>query len=284
MTGSNLVAVLIKPALPKTKVVWGIESAYVDPSQYDWFERSVARLAVSLSRFPDLIIFNSHAGRDYHLAAGLSGSRAVVIRNGIDTRCFAPDTKSGSRLRASWQVAEGALLIGVVGRLDPMKDHRTFLRAARIFAQIRPEARFVCIGGGPDGYSRELCAFAEQLELADKVLWSGFVHDMSSAYNALDICCSSSYGEGTSNAVAEAMACGVPCVVTNVGDSAFIVGETGIVVPPKDAAALATGWAAMTERLAEAPQLRGAARERIESRLSLPSLIRNTTETLLGLL
>ncbi len=86
MTGSNLVALLLKPVLPKTRVVWGVASAYLDPSRYDWFERSSAKLGALLSRFPDLIVFNSFAGRDYHLSAGFSGSRTVVIHNGIDMR------------------------------------------------------------------------------------------------------------------------------------------------------------------------------------------------------
>jgi glycosyltransferase involved in cell wall biosynthesis len=107
---------------------------------------------------------------------------------------------------------------------------------------------------------------------------------MPAAYNALDICCSSSYTEGTSNAIAEAMACGVPCVVTDVGDSKLIVGETGILVPPKNPEALSAGWLAMTERLSDDPQLPQAVRERIELRLSLAALVRKTSEALLDLL
>jgi glycosyltransferase involved in cell wall biosynthesis len=107
---------------------------------------------------------------------------------------------------------------------------------------------------------------------------------MPAAYNALDICCSSSYGEATSNAIAEAMACGVPCVATDVGDSKLIVGETGVLVPPKNPEALSAGLAVMAERLNESPQLYRAVRERIESQLSLTALVCRTSEALLGLL
>ncbi len=165
-----------------------------------------------------------------------------------------------------------------------MKDHQTFLRAATIFARSRADARFVCVGGGPAGYLRELRALAEQLGLTDKVLWPGFVNDMSSAYNALDICCSSSYGEGTSNAIAEAMACGVPCVVTDVGDSALLVGETGILVEPKNPEALAAGLTAMGQRKRKSPDLANTVRERIELRFGLGALVSKTSETLLNLL
>ena len=181
------------------------------------------------------------------------------------------DRASGSRLRASWRVPERSLLIGIVARLDPMKDHQTFLRAAAILANSRADARFVCIGAGPERYTSDLKTLAGELGIGDKVIWPGLIlHDMPAAYNALDICCSSSaFGEGTSNAIAEAMACGVPCVVTDVGDSKLIVGDMGILVPPKNPEALSAGLAVMAERLSENPQLPHAVRERIELRLSL---------------
>jgi glycosyltransferase involved in cell wall biosynthesis len=284
MTGSNLVATLLKPGLSATRLVWGVEAAYIDLSRYGWLEQVTSRAERLLSCVPDLIIFNSFAGRDYHLSAGFTGSHTRVIHNGIDTKRFAPDAKSGSRARASWRIPQDAFVIGIVGRLDPMKDHPTFLRAAAIFARDNPDVRFVCVGGGPEEYSLELRALSQQLDLADKVAWPGFVRDTAAAYNALNICCSSSYGEGTSNAIAEAMACGVPCVVTDVGDSGLIVGDTGIVVPPKNPEALAEGWTALIERMRETPRLRHEARERIEQRLSLSGLVRNTSKELLNLL
>ena len=284
MTGANLVATLLKPVLPPTRIVWGIESAYIDHANYSWLERVTSPLEIILSRLPELIVFNSFAGRELHQSAGFARSRAVVIHNGINTERFAPNRKSGLLLRESWRIPNGALLIGIVGRVNPIKDHTTFLRAAAIFARSRPEARFICIGGGPRKYADELQALGRQLGLTDRVIWPGFVGDMPAAYNALDLCCSSSYGEGTSNAIAEAMACAVPCVVTNVGDSAFIVGDTGIVVPPKDPEALAAGWTALLNLMTQNPLLGNAARARIESRLSLSALIRDTSQALLALL
>jgi glycosyltransferase involved in cell wall biosynthesis len=257
----------------------------MDKRQYDWLANSACWLESRASRFADLIIFNSNAGRNYHLAAGFDGSRTAVIPNGVDTERFAVDRASGSRLRASWRVPKGCLLIGIVGRLDPMKDHQTFLRAAAILAKHRADARFVCIGAGLERYTSDLKIWAGELGLGEKVIWPGLIlYEMPAAYNALDICCSSSYGEGTSNAIAEAMACGVPCVVTDVGDSKLIIGETGVLVPPKNPEALSAGLAMMAERLNENPHLYHAVRERIESRLSLTALVRKTSETLLGLL
>jgi glycosyltransferase involved in cell wall biosynthesis len=285
MTVSNLVATLLKPALPATRVVWGIEAAGLDLSQFGRVERVTSRLEAWLSRLPDLIVFNSCAGRNHHVSVGFADSRAVVIHNGIDTKRFAPDTKSGAQFRALWGIPEGALLIGLVGRLDPLKDHHTFLRAAARFAHARPDARFVCIGGGPEKYLHDLRELADRLGLSNKVSWTGFIlNDMRAAYNALNICCSSSCTEGTSNAIGEAMACGVPCVVTDVGDSKLVVGETGVLVPPRNPEALSAGFAVMVERLKENPQLPRVVRERIELRLGLAALVRKTSESLISLL
>jgi glycosyltransferase involved in cell wall biosynthesis len=284
LTVANLMATLLMPSLPSTRVVWGIRATY-DLAYCTPFDRLCWRLEKLLSHFPDLIIFNSFAGRDLHLSDGYAGSRAVVIHNGMDTKRFRPDRRSGSLLRATWQIPDGALLIGMGARLDPMKDHQTFLRAARIFARTRPEARFVCIGRGPQQYFDELRDLAERLDVTDKVVWPGSIGDMASGYNALDISCSSScYGEGTSNAVAEAMACGVPCVVTDVGDSKLIVGDTGIVVPPRNPEALAIGWARMAARLTDFPSIRQEARTRIETEFSLAALVSRTSDSLLELL
>jgi glycosyltransferase involved in cell wall biosynthesis len=284
LTVPNVIVTLLKPSLPAARIVWGIKSAYVDPAHCSWLDRLSSRLETVMSRLPDLVIFNSFAGRDLRISNGFAGSRAIVIHNGIDTRRFTPKQSSGSALRASWRIPEGSPLIGIVARVDPLKDHQTFLRAAGIFARNNPEARFVCVGGGPQKYFDELRHLAMQLGLTEKVAWPGFLDDMASGYNALDISCSSSYGEATSNAIAEAMACGVPCVVTDVGDSRLLVGETGVVVPPKDPEALAAGWAAMIERLKNNPGVREDARTHIETHFSLGALVKRTSDSLLALL
>lgn len=283
--GQNLLTIFLKPILPRTHMVWGVRASNMDGSQYDWLARFTFRLEVMLSGFTNLIVFNSFAGKAYHLRAGFADSHAAVVPNGIDTIRFRPNPTLRSQFRASTRTSEKTALIGIVGRMDPMKDYPTFLRAAAIFCRKRPDAQFVCIGGGSERYLREMCALGAQLGLAGKVMWLGFLSDMPLAYNGMDICTSSSaYGEGTPNCVAEAMACGVPCVVTDVGDSRLIVGNTGIVVPPKDPGALAAGWHTMLVRISKNPQVRMLARERIESQLSLSALIDRTSAILLSIL
>ena len=284
LPGQNLLAVMAKAALPGTRIVWGVRHSNLNDCQRDWLSRVNCRAEIWLSRFPDLIIFNSVAGHNYHLAAGFAGKRMVVIPNGIDTDRFAPDPEEGLRCRATWGVHSSSLAIGIVGRLDRIKDHETFLRAAAIFSRSRADTRFICVGSGPDEYLRELRQLAAVLGLSDKMIWLGSLKEMPSAYNALDICCSSSFGEGLSNAIAEAMACGVPCVVTDVGDSALVVGDTGVVVPRRNPEMLAAGLTTLADRMTQNPALGGVARMRIESRFSMSALISKTSEALLALL
>jgi glycosyltransferase involved in cell wall biosynthesis len=277
---SNLLTVFLKPFFPATKAIWGIRSSHMDLGQYDWLYRLNVKLNCWLSRFPDAIIANSHVGRGHHVALGYPPERIVVIPNGIDTERFHPDPGARSRIRSEWEIGKHEKLIGLVGRLDPMKDHPIFLEAVALLANTRKDARFVCVGGGPDEYQAKLQMITKSLGLEERLLWVGAREDMPAVYNALDIVVSSSYGEGLSNVIGEAMACGVPCVVTNVGDSAWVVGDTGEVVPPKDPVALKNAIERLLDRK---PQTPAQIRLRIVECLSAETLVVNTERVLLML-
>jgi len=237
----NLAAVFIKPWLRSTRLIWGIRASAVEYSKQDWFTRTNFRLQSFFSRFADLVIFNSNAGRDFHFAVGFRPRKSIVIHSGVDLEQFKPNPELGMMTRREWGVRDGTVLVGLVARLDPMKDHPTFLRAAALVAREMTSCRFVCVGAGPEGYAARLRRLAQELGLSDRLIWAGARNDMPAVYNAVDIVCSSSTTEGLPNAIAEAMACGVACVVTNVGDSVLLVGATGLVVPANDPKALADG-------------------------------------------
>lgn len=261
-----------------TRVVWGLRASNRDFSHYDWLFSLGFRLGAWLSRFADLIITNSHAGKQYHLTHGYCKERMVVIPNGIDAERFHPDRKAGRRVRAEWGINDDECLIGLVGRFHPMKDHPNFLKAATCLTRQRDDVRFVCVGDGPESYKSVVIELAEQLGLAKRLIWAGERSDMPAVYNALDIATSASaYGEGFSNVVGEAMACGVPCVVTDVGDLAWIVGEAGRVVPPGDPEALASGWAEISALpKPELEALSQMARDRIVTEFTCERLIERT--------
>jgi glycosyltransferase involved in cell wall biosynthesis len=273
----NLLTIFLKPFFPSTQMIWGMRDSNKDLSHYDWLSRLMFPWECFLSRFADLIIFNSQAGRAYYLAQGFLPDRTVVIPNGIDTQHFKPDREARIKVRSEWEISEETILIGLVGRFNPMKDHPTFLKAAAILCQDRQDVSFVCVGGGPENYAQELYRLTNQLNIPEKVIWAGTRADMPAVYNAFDIATSSSaYGEGFANVIGEAMACGIPCVVTDIGDSGWIVDNTGIVVPPQNPEALARGWHLILEHQQyKSPITKLRTRSRIVSEFSCNRLVQN---------
>lgn len=265
------------------KVVWGIRSSDMDFRHYDWLSGLSFRLERFLSRFVDLVLANSQTGGCYHVARGFPAERLVVVPNGIDVQRFHPDAEARARIRKEWDISGSEILIGLVARFDPMKDHSTFLRA--VTRSTKDKLRFVCIGWGPDAYQSKLRQLASELGVDDRIIWAGARRDMPEVYNGLDLLTlSSAFGEGFPNVVAEAMSCGTPCVVTDVGDSAWIVGDTGVVVPPRLPEALATGWNEMIERLgAERSSLSKKARSKIVDNFRRELLVERTSEALAAL-
>jgi glycosyltransferase involved in cell wall biosynthesis len=270
---ANMAAALVKPISAGARLIWSVRASDMDLASYGALFRLAYAAECRLAGVADLIISNSQAGARYAVAHGFPEKRIRVVPNGVDTGRFFPDPASRGRMREEWQLANGTIAVGVLARLDPMKDHPNFLTAAGKLAARDPRLRFLCIGEGPENYTRELRRMAADLGLADRIRFPGRT-DAAPALNALDICCSSSaFGEGFSNSVAEAMACGVPCVVTDVGDSAEVVGETGIVVPPRDPESLARAIEELTARSVAAGQ---AARKRIEQNFTIDAMIDRT--------
>ena len=278
LTVANLLNSLLGPCLPGTRRVIGLRASNMDLSRYDGLSRLTSHLETRLAGQADLVIANSERGRQAALAAGFPAARLRVVRNGIDTRRFLPDRRCGAAFRAAWGIAPEQRLVGLIGRLDPMKGHPIFLQAAARLRTTDPGLRFVCVGGGPAALDASLRRQATDLGLDDRLIWAGPQTDMPAVYNALDMAVSASlYGEGMSNTLAEAMACGIPCVTTDVGDAAWLVEDCGIVVPPGDAAVLAGGIADLTRRAQQQGDTLGrAVRRHIETRLGEQALAEGT--------
>jgi glycosyltransferase involved in cell wall biosynthesis len=227
----------------KSRMIWGLRATNVDFSQYSLISGLVYRLNAYLSTRVDRIIINSWSGLKYHADQGYACKRITVIPNGIDTGYFMPQPDKGADLRRQWQISPAIPLIGRVGRLDPMKDYATVLKAAKTVAVRRPDVRFVIAGDGPDQILDDLKALSCSLGLDERVLWLGPREDLPAVYSACTLTSSSSsFGEGFPNVVAESLACEVPCVATDVGDSSRVLGPGGMIVPPGNPAALAEAW------------------------------------------
>ncbi len=269
----NTLGAFLKPLIGRTRLVWGVRASDMDLARYDRLGDYAYRVECRLSRFADLIIANSRAGVEHAVRNGFPRERMQIVPNGIDTARFRPDPALRSRSRQAFGLKTGELAIGVLARIDPMKDYPNFLRAAALLSVRHRNLRFLCIGGGSDEQVRALGNLARELGI-ESVLQITGLQEPVTALNALDISCSSSSSEGFSNAVGEAMACGVPCVVTDVGDSALIIGDSGILVPASDPEALASGLERMMDRIgAEAS---ASCRSRIEKNFSIAAMVDRT--------
>jgi len=280
---ANVFAAAVKPLCPRVKVLWGIRTAKADLGAYDRLSRLYPLLERAASRLADGIIVNSDAARRQAIANGLDGARIAVVPNGIDCEAFRPDAEGRARTRARWGIGDDRVLVGLVARLDPVKDHPNFIRAAARVAAVRPEASFVCIGNpsARPEYRRRLGELAIELGLGDRLTWVEEGKVSREVYGALDVAVlSSGAGESFPNVLGEAMACGKATVTTDSGDAAAVVGDTGAVAPVHDDEALARGILSTVERLPVTGPWLEQPRARIESKYSVESLARRTEEAL----
>jgi len=282
LLGINELCLLVGLLL-KVRIVWGVRVSNLNFTDFTRRSRFIFRIGIYLSRFTQKVIVNSEAGRAFHADHGYPVEKMTVIHNGIDTVRFRPKPPISVSKDAEMDTETREYVIGVVGRIHPMKDHPTFLRAASLLLKKRNDVRFVCIGDGDGRYKEALRKMESRLMISDRVHWTGPVSDMARAYRTMDIASScSAYGEGFSNVIGEAMACGVPCVVTDVGDSATIVGKTGIVIKPGNPDSLAGAWETILDMTGEEKtKLCHAARKRILERFSVQNCIQKTEAVLL---
>jgi glycosyltransferase involved in cell wall biosynthesis len=287
MGESNILAVLLKPFFPSTRIIWGMRMSQTPTEAVDWLGNLLGKLESFLSRAVDLIIVNSHAGKEDCLNYGFPAEKMVVVSNGIDTERFQPNQEAGVKVRAEWGILENQIVIGLVGRIYSQKDHPNFLRAVALLCKDYENLCFVCVGTGPDkSYIQEMYQIAEELGVSSRVIWAGARADMHAVHNAFDIAVSASaFGEGFGNTIGEAMACGIPCVVTDVGDSAWIVGDTGVVVPPHNSKALAAGIKQLIElEPDQKTTLQEKARKKIVECFSVDKLVSTTQSHCLRML
>ena len=283
LVAPNLLATLARVVRSGTRVVWGVRASDMDLSRYGAFHEATFLAARRFSALADLVIANSESGRRFHVDRGYPADRTVVIPNGIDTDRFRPRPELRAMVRADLGLPPSAPVVGIVARLDPMKGHDVFLEAAARLRAIEPEVRYVVVGGGETDARDRLRARAAALGIADQVRFAGPREDVERVYAALDVATSaSSFGEGFPNAVAEAMASGVPCVVTDVGDSARIVGSLGVVVRRDHPGALARGWSLALETAGTGGA--GELRARVLREFSVGRLVERTESELLGVL
>jgi glycosyltransferase involved in cell wall biosynthesis len=260
---------LIGRPLAGARVVWNIRSAI-----HDGIDSTITKLCARLSALPDAVVVNSTAGRRVHEERGYHPRRWCLIGNGFDLEVYAPSAAHRRDVRQELGLAADTPLVGLIARLDPHKGHDLFVDAARRVIEQRPDVHFLLVG---DQITKQNAPFSsigpgrllDQMHLLDRR------GDIPRLTAALDVASCTSTAEAFPNVVGEAMACGVPCVVTHVGDAADVVADPSLVVPSGDAAALAAGWLRVLNMSPSDRQALGdRLRQRVAAHYSLPVVVR----------
>lgn len=259
----------------KKAVVWGLHNTTHDKGVVKLRTRVVIWLNARLSRFlPEAIISCSQNGVPVHQELGYSTAEFCVVHNGYDLAAFQPNKAERARIREEWQATNGTVLFGCVARYDPQKDHPNLLAAFSRVVQSLPKARLVLIGSGMTSSNDDLVQLINLHGLQEYVILGGQRPDIHSVMNGLDVhVLGSAYGEAFPNVLCEAMACGTPCVATDVGDCSIIVGETGQICPPSDPVALSRAMQETAARRGVEPNLAAACRARIMENFSVEKMV-----------
>lgn len=257
-------------------IIWNVRCSNMNIRTNNLVSGYILKFLSKLSSFPKLIIINSESGRRDHVQLGYSPKKWILIPNGFDTYQFTSRSIERDKLRNDLGLGNEKLIIGNISRFHKMKDHGTFLSAVKILTQQYSNIHFVLVGSGINNNNKFITGLIQDLEISRYVSLLGERTDVANIIPGFDILSlSSAYGEGFPNVIGEAMSCGVPCVVTDVGDSAQIVGNTGRVVPPKNPEKMAEAWSDLIKRGPEYIRKLGlAARHHIEKNYNLQDVIK----------
>lgn len=280
MYHGNLAACLSRTLGRKVPIVWGMHHTIDDINNEKRLTRLLIRLGKWLSGWPEKIVYVSRVSRKQHVALGYADDKALTVPNGFDCERFRPRDGARDALRQSLGLREDMPLLAKAAVVRPMKDHGNLISAAAILKRRGMKFMLLIIGQRANEENAELMRLIRDADVSDYIRLLGERHDMPDIFAGLDgLVVSSAWGEAFPIVLGEAMASGVPCVTTDVGDSAYIVGDEGTVVPPRDAEALADGLADLLSKSIEERRALGVlARARIEDNFALTDVARRYYE------
>ena len=244
MYHANVMSTLVSRTIPKRPpVAWGIRQSLSSLDREKPLTRAVIQASRLASRTADKIVYNSTVARESHESFGFHPASGTVLANGFDTQVFAPSLKLRQQIRGEIGVDDDTFVIALFARYHPMKDHVLFCRAAAILVGKVRSVRFIMAGKEIQRSNRVLMQQLVTSGIDQHTTLLGERDDMATLYNGADVVSvTSRWGEAFPNVLAEAMACGVPCVTTDVGDAREVVGRDGLVIRPGDVDALIAAW------------------------------------------
>lgn len=278
---ADLLAGICSICLGKRQVVWSIRQTNLSLEHNSLATKTVILICALLSRFiPAKIVSNANAAVKTHVAQGYDASKIITIPNGVDTVANAPDASQRKAIRDELNIPATSPVVGMVARFDSQKNHRGFFEAAKSIRKKLPNVVFLLCGDGITPRNDDIMAMVSGAGLQDCTHLLGKRTDTTAVLNAIDLLLSPSHGEGWPNVVGEAMACGTPCVATDVGDTATIIGKVGCVVEAGDMQMIAQrALEILTLPEQELARLTVSARERIVEKFEMEAIAARYRET-----
>ena len=271
---ADLFGFVVAKVMARKNLIWNIRHSNLDKDANRARTLRIVRLNARLSRYVDAITYNSHKAKVNHIQIGYTGKQVTVIPNGFELDHFRYCPRMRTEIRNELGIMNEKVII-TVGRWDIQKDYYTLMRALHILRKKHRDFKMVMVGPNLDLNNLELVDLINKYDLESHVMLLGRRNDVPGLLSAADIYVSSSLGESFSNAIGEAMACELPCVVTDVGDSKLIVGETGVVVGAQDCKALAAG---LLSAMSKKDERCSSARKRVISNYDIISVAQRFRE------
>lgn len=271
MYHGNIAALLLRNTLARqARLVWNVRHSVYDIADEKLGTRAMIRLGARWSRSVDAIVFNSAVSRAQHVCLGYGRERTQVVPNGFDVNAV----RHREALRCTWRTRfnwqDRNVVIGMIARAHPVKDHVTLIHALRELRVEHPALRAVFVGRDVDTPGGAIGRLIAEAGLGDVIQLVQETRDISGVLSALDIFCLSSRGEGFPNVLGEAMCHGLPCVASDVGGVRELLGDVGVIVRPGDAKQLASELSRLTSMSVDARKAMGsAARQRVVEKFSL---------------
>jgi len=257
-------------------VIWSVYSSNLLPANANLLTKFTVYLCARLSSWlPDCVQYDSHKGKNYHKKIGYREHFSLVIPNGVDLNEFLPNKRTRLEVRQEIGISPNAPLIGLVARFDPIKNHEGFIKAASYLHKQMPEVHFLMAGQSVDWSNKTLTKLIEAFNLSDVFHLLGHRSDIPRITAALDLACLTSWSESFGIVLIEAMACGVPCMSTDCGEQALILGNTDWIVPLGDMEGLAVKYMAFFALTEDERRLMGeAARNRAMEKFELGAVVK----------
>ena len=278
MNHADLIGGIIARIAGIKNIFWGVHQTVLIKGKSKASTIMIVKLNAILSKLiPNKIIYRAEKSREVHELIGFKKSKGVVIQNGYDIKVFHQNDSLGKNFRDKLKISQDAFIIGHVASYDPLKDQDTLIKSLGNLLQRKIKFIAILVGTNLDHLNDDLVSSLKDNGLSDNVHLLGIRDDILSVMNAIDLFLLSSISEAFPNVLNEAMLCGTPCLTTDVGDSALIVGNTGWIVQPKDSKAMAD---ACVDAFNEKEQNNGnwkkrkeACRERIIENFSFEKMI-----------